>query len=648
MTFYFIIMKNKIYRKLTDKEIATLTVYGCSAENWNNVTVDPEFKPDFISSVHFSGTIRLGKFEKTFESEGGLKKHAGITQAILHNVTVGNDVYINRINNHIANYQIDDESFIENVNCLATTGISAFGNGTSVATMIESGERSIRIFNGLSAPLAYILTFYRHKQGLQDTYNNLLDNYIRTIESDKALIGKGCIIINTDSVRNVFMGDYTRIQGASIIENGSINSNAEAPVFIGNNVIAKDFIIESGSVIDSGSMIHRCFIGQACSIEKQFSATDSLFFANCQGHHGEAASIFAGPYTVTHHKSTLMLTALYSFMNAGSGTNFSNHMYKLGPIHQGITERGVKTSSGSYIMWPAKIGAYSVVLGKHKNNPDISSLPFSYLIENEGESVLLPGINLQSAGTYRDVQKWPVRDNRKGTKTDPVIFDMLNPALITKLISGIEILEKLLIQINPDTGYVWYENCKIKKSSLKKGIELYQSALDIFMYESVSAYEQNPLNTDIDIENWADLAGLVAPLSVIDNIISRTIQGQLNLKEIQENLQQIIVDYPAMKYAYANQLIEKKYNKEFSQLDISEKKLLFENWQKATLALLNSILRDARKEFSLVAKTGFGIDGDEQVKQSDFTEVRGEFENHDFVIKLKNKIYEVENKTFTP
>ena len=53
---------------------------------------------------------------------------------------------------------------------------------------------------------------------------------------------------------------------------------------------------------------------------------------------------------MTHHKSTLLIAGLFSFMNAGSGSNQSNHMYKLGPIHQGILERGAKTSSDSYIL----------------------------------------------------------------------------------------------------------------------------------------------------------------------------------------------------------------------------------------------------------------------------------------------------------
>ena len=91
-------------------------------------------------------------------------------------------------------------------------------------------------------------------------------------------------------------------------------------------------------------------MGQACVLKQNYSASDSLFFSNSQGMNGEASAVFAGPFTVTHHKSTLLISGMFSFMNAGSGSNQSNHMYKLGPIHQGILERGAKTTSDSLFM----------------------------------------------------------------------------------------------------------------------------------------------------------------------------------------------------------------------------------------------------------------------------------------------------------
>ena len=105
------------------------------------------------------------------------------------------------------------------------------------------------------------------------------------------------------------------------------------------------------------------------------------------------------------HKSSLLIAGMFSFLNAGSGSNQSNHMYKLGPIHQGVVERGSKTTSDSYILWPAKVGAFSLIMGRHVNHPDTSGMPFSYLIEHGNRSYLVPGANLKSVGTIRDAQK---------------------------------------------------------------------------------------------------------------------------------------------------------------------------------------------------------------------------------------------------
>ena len=104
-------------------------------------------------------------------------------------------------------------------------------------------------------------------------------------------------------------------------------------------------------------------------------------------------------------------------MNAGSGSNQSNHMYKLGPIHQGIMERGSKTTSDSYVLWPSRIGPFTLVVGRHYHNADTTQFPFSYLTEVNYELQLVPGINLRSVGTIRDAQKWPKRDARKDLKS---------------------------------------------------------------------------------------------------------------------------------------------------------------------------------------------------------------------------------------
>ena len=91
------------YRNLTQKEISQLQAAGCEAEDWGNVLTSAP-AVDHIKRVRFSGTVRFGKFEREFTFPGGLRKHAGMHDATLHNVTVGDDCLIENISNYIANH----------------------------------------------------------------------------------------------------------------------------------------------------------------------------------------------------------------------------------------------------------------------------------------------------------------------------------------------------------------------------------------------------------------------------------------------------------------------------------------------------------------------------------------------------------------
>ena len=89
------------YRNLTQKEIDRLQAAGCEAEDWGNVLTSA-LSVDHIKRVRFSGTVRFGKFEREFEFPGGLHKHAGVHDAVLHNVTIGDDCLIENVSNYIA------------------------------------------------------------------------------------------------------------------------------------------------------------------------------------------------------------------------------------------------------------------------------------------------------------------------------------------------------------------------------------------------------------------------------------------------------------------------------------------------------------------------------------------------------------------
>ncbi len=640
------------YRALTPNEISTLINQGCSAEDWSTISVAKDFNTQFVARVQFSGTIQLGSFNETFELPGGLKQHSGLYNCRLHNCIIGNDVYIDKIHNYIANYTIGENSFLDNINLMLVDGVTSFGNGVKVPVMNEGGGREIPIFDNLSAPLAYIQALYRHRKAVTQNIQDMIDDYAQKQQSNRGVIGKNVCLINCGTIKNVRIGDAAIIKGASILENGSINSNEEAPVIIGSGVKCKDFILCSGVEITDSTLISRCFIGQGCILSKHYSALDSLFFSNCQGMHGEATAIFAGPYTVSHHKSTLLIAGMFSFLNAGSGSNQSNHMYKLGPIHQGICERGAKTTSNSYLLWPAKIGAFTLVIGRHTKHSDTSDLPFSYLIEKATDSYLVPAVNLRSVGTIRDAQKWPKRDNRKDSrKLDPINFNLLSPYTIQKMIKGIEVLKRLQSISGETTDIYVYQNCNIRNTALHTGIELYQIGITKFLgnslisrlgnktYTSMKEVRERLIpDTSIGSGEWIDLSGLIAPKSKIEELLNKIERNNCCLEKIQSEFERIHGEYYSYEWTWAKERLEEYWGKSIEEVTHEDIVNTIHQWREAVVGLDQLIYKDAKKEFDLNSKTGFGVDGDEDQKHQDFESVRGSFESNPFVLAVLDHI----------
>ncbi|MDX2444752.1 MAG: DUF4954 family protein [Bacteroidales bacterium] len=640
------------YRNLSQEEITQLEKQNCYAENWSNVEVVDGFNPGRIRSVNFSGNIKLGKFENEFVFPN-IKKPSGVFYANLHNCVVGNNTYIAHIRNNLANYQIGENVFIENVDVIEVEGKTSFGNGIEINVLDETGGRKVPIYNEMSSHLAYILAMYRHRPKMVDAVNKMITDYSEKISSTEGIIQDNARILNSRIIRNVHIGDSCVIEGAEQLINGSLNSSSADPIYIGSGVIMRDFILSSGSHISDSAIVEHCFIGQSCQLGKDYSAEHSLFFSNCVGFHGEACSIFAGPYTVTHHKSTLLIAGMFSFLNAGSGSNQSNHMYKLGPIHQGIIERGSKTTSDSYLLWPAKVGPFSLVMGRHYKNSDTSELPFSYLIEKNDESILAPGVNLRSVGTIRDAQKWPKRDKRKDPKKlDHINFKLLSPFTIQKMIGGRNLLLKLQKYSGEKSEFYTYENVKIQRSSLERGIIMYNLGIYKFLgntlmkrLEGIDFKADGEIrdrlkpDTDIGTGKWIDLAGLFTPMSVVDDLMQRIEEEEVNsLDEIKQAFEKMHKNYAMYEWTWAIDMLLKEAGKNITSIWAKDVIFLTEEWKKSVVELDKMLYNDAKKEFTLISQTGFGIDGDKSTQILDFEHVRGEFEKNPQVSDIKNHI----------
>ncbi len=587
------------YRLLTEKERDYLRTNGCTAEDWNNIRVIEDFVPDNISNVDFYGKIELGVFEKTVEISKGFHKKCGIHNATLRNVKVGNDCLIENIGNYINNYTFGNDCYISNVCTMDATDDATFGEGRIISVLNEIGPGNVILFDGLTSQLAAIMVkYYRDEQFLMKL-KGMVKEYIGNIEPGRSIIGNNVKIIDTNEVTNTRINDGCEICGTCRLFNCTIMSTQKAKVTIGSNVICENSIIFDGTSISNSVKLQDCFVGEACQITNGFTAMGSLFFANCYMANGEACAAFCGPFSASHHKSTLLIGGMFSFYNAGSATNFSNHAYKMGPMHYGILERGSKTASGAYLLMPANIGAFSVCFGKLMHHPDTRNIPFSYLRAYGDIMYLAPGRNITTVGLFRDVHKWPKRDIRPKRKLMSIVnFDWLSPFTVSEILKGKQILKNLLNASGARAESYTYHDYLIRRHSLQAGLRNYDMAIKMYLSCEIKKHGTAKPEGVIGEGEWSDLSGLLLPQSEEIKLVEDIKNGTLkNSEEISERFEEINNKYEEYKWKWTYRLILDYYGiEEITEED--EKKILADGDEARNL-WFDEIIKDAKKEFDL-------------------------------------------------
>ena len=567
---------------LTIAEQEALQRRGCWADDWSAVTVADSFSVEQLRNVRFIGAVTIG------------------SNTIITSSTIGN-------------YNIGDNCHIDSVLRMECRHTSTFGNGVMVSAVNENGGRSIPIYVELTSQVAYIMTMMRNRPRCVESLKAKVGREVERYRSDMAHIGDGVTILGAKFIREVNIGDNTTIEGASHLENGTIVGSSR----IGVDVRAKDFILDSGAIVDSGACIERCFVGESSVLANGFTAVDSLFFANCHCENGESAALFAGPFTVSHHKSSLLIAGIFSFFNAGSGTNQSNPLFKSGAVHQSVHQRGSKFGSNAYVMSPAIEGPYTVILGRHTRHHDTQDMPFSYLIEEDGLSTLIPAIALTSYGTVRDTEKWQMRDKRK-VKRDNVHFDEFNPFLTGKMLRGVDILTRFWDE-DPEAKQFTYNRTIIKATVIQRGIKLYNSAIAASLGVMLKGGDYAKSSEEA-LGEWVDIAGQYMPAAVLERVLAMAEDESATLEDLKEMLDMVAAEYKDMAAGYAYNILAQIMGKIPTEQDVED-----------CIAASNNIISrmrestdaDRQRDTGTSMMIGYGYDfRDEAEREADFFATR--------------------------
>ena len=592
------------YRPLTSEEIEVLKSNDCWAEDWTSVNVAEDFKPNFMHRVMLYGEVNIGAFNKNVEVSQGFVKHAGINNATLRNVTIGDDCLIENVGNYMNNYTIGDDCYISNISTLETTEGATYGEGNLVSVLNEVGEGNVILFSDLNSQLAAFMVKHFSDKELKEKIRQIIKTDIDNKMPERGQIGNNVKIVNTKEITNCIINDFCEVNGAARLSDCTLLGSAHGNVYIGTGVIAENSIIAEGASVINSVKIQDCYVGEACQLSNGFTASTSVFFANSYMSNGEACAAFCGPFTASHHKSSLLIGGMFSFYNAGSATNFSNHAYKMGPMHWGILERGSKTASGAYLLMPATLGSFSVCFGKLMHHPNTRNLPFAYLIADGDKMFLIPGRNITTVGLYRDIKKWPKRDLRAAENRKSIVnFDWLSPFSVGEILKGKKILESLREVTGDNVSQYLYHEYIIPASSLHKGIKYYDIALRIYMGAVLKRVLKRdpaitPPATQVGTSDWDDLSGLLLPVSEEERIVNDLKEGNIeSIQQLIERFKEIDTNYRQYQWAWTYKMICDYYG--ISEITLEDANRIHEDYIKARRSWIAEIKKDAEKEFAM-------------------------------------------------
>ena len=592
------------YRPLTSEEIEVLRSNDCWAEDWTSINVSEDFKPNFMHRVMLYGEVNIGAFNKNVEVSQSFVKHSGINNATLRNVTIGDDCLIENVGNFINNYNIGDDCYISNISTMETTEGATYGEGNLVSVLNEVGEGNVILFSDLNSQLAAFMVKHFSDKELKEKIRQLIKTDIDNKMPERGQIGNNVKIVNTKEITNCVINDLCEVNGASRLSDCTLLGSVHGCVYIGTGVIIENSIIAEGSSVINSVKIQDCFVGEACQLSNGFTASASVFFANSYMSNGEACAAFCGPFTASHHKSSLLIGGMFSFYNAGSATNFSNHAYKMGPMHWGILERGSKTASGAYLLMPATLGSFSVCFGKLMHHPNTRNLPFAYLIADGDKMFLIPGRNITTVGLYRDIKKWPKRDLRAQENRKSIVnFDWLSPFSVGEILKGKKILENLREVTGDNVSQYLYHEYIIPATSLHKGIKYYDIALRIYMGAVLKRVLKRdpsitPPTTETGTSDWDDLSGLLLPVSEEERIISDLKDGTIEtIQELISRFEEIDANYREYQWAWTYKMICDYYH--ISEITLEDANRIHEDYIKARRSWIAEIKKDAEKEYAM-------------------------------------------------
>lgn len=443
------------YRRLTPGEITVLAHNKNSSDDWNNVLVANAFDPQLVKNCSFFGLVRIGKLEPWFMEFNNLRMPVGLYNSTIISCDIGDNVVIDNVN-FLSHYIVGNEVILVNINELATTDHSKFGNGVLKAGESESvrvwmeicnenAGRMVLPFNGMLCSDAWIWSKFRDDKELLQKFREFTDNKFDTRRGYYGKIGDRTVIKNSRIIKDVWIGPDAYIKGANKLKNLTINSSPESKSQIGEGCELVNGIVGYGCRIFYGVKAVRFMMGSNSQLKYGARLINSFLGDNSTISCCEVLNSLIFPAHEQHHNNSFLCAAtVMGQSNMAAGATVGSNHNSRGADGEIIAGRGFWPGLCVSLKHNSKFASFTLIAkGDFPAELNIP-VPFS-LVSND-----VHNDRLQVMPAYwfmynmyalaRNAGKYESRDKRMN-KDQVIEYDFLAPDSVNEIFDTLEILK---------------------------------------------------------------------------------------------------------------------------------------------------------------------------------------------------------------
>jgi hypothetical protein len=444
------------YRRLTAYEKKKLLKNNNVSDNWDKVLVADPFNPELVKNCNFYGLIRIGKLESFFLEYHDVRLPVGLYNSTIISCDFGDNVAVNNVN-YMSHYIAGNEVIIVNVNELALSDHSKFGNGIirkgekeNVRIWLElcneNAGRSIMPFNGMLPGDAYLWSRYRDDEALMKKFKLFTEKRFDRQRGYYGKIGDGTVIKNCKIIKDVWIGSHAYIKGANKLKNLTINSEPGNESQIGEGCELVNGIIGFGCRVFYGVKAVRFILASHSQLKYGARLINSYLGNNSTISCCEVLNSLIFPAHEQHHNNSFLCAALImgqSNMAAGA-TIGSNHNSRSADGEL-IAARGFWPGLCVSLKHNSRFASFTIIAkGDFPAELNIP-IPFS-LVSNDvskDKLVIMPAywFMYNMYALARNEVKYRQRDKRTD-KTQYLENDFLAPDSVNEIVDSLYLLKK--------------------------------------------------------------------------------------------------------------------------------------------------------------------------------------------------------------